>query len=166
MSEAHPEHVVITGASGGLGAAIARRYASSGATLGLIARRSSELDRLATDCPGPCATHAVDVRDSASMRAAAAEFSARHGVPDIVIANAGVSIGTLTEAPEDEQAFRDELANLREISDCMGGSLGCIALPHGDPQICLLDGRQVVGAVADHADPPPRLAGETFPVAN
>ena len=107
MSEAQPEHVVITGASGGLGAAIARRYASSGATLGLIARRSSELDRIAKDCPGPCATHAADVRDSAAMRAAAAEFSTRHGVPDIVIANAGVSIGTLTEAPEDEQAFRD-----------------------------------------------------------
>jgi short-subunit dehydrogenase len=109
MIEASPEHVVITGASGGLGAAIARRYASAGATLGLIARRTGELDRIAADCPGPCATHAADVRDSNAMRAAAANFSARHGVPDIVIANAGVSIGTLTEAPEDEQAFRDVL---------------------------------------------------------
>jgi short-subunit dehydrogenase len=109
MIEARPEHVVITGASGGLGAAIARRYASAGATLGLIALRTGELDRIAADCPGPCATHAADVRDSKAMRAAAANFSARHGVPDIVIANAGVSIGTLTEAPEDEQAFRDVL---------------------------------------------------------
>ena len=41
------------------------------------------------------------------MRAAAADFTSQHGVPDIVIANDGVSIGTLTEAPEDEQAFRD-----------------------------------------------------------
>ena len=109
MIEAPPEHVVITGASGGLGAAIARRYSSAGATLGLIARRTGELDRIAADCPGPCTTHAADVRDSKAMRAAAANFSARHGVPDIVIANAGVSIGTLTEAPEDEQAFRDVL---------------------------------------------------------
>jgi len=109
MIEAPPEHVVITGASGGLGAAIARRYSSAGATLGLIARRNGELDRIAADCPGPCTTHAADVRDSKAMRAAAANFSARHGVPDIVIANAGVSIGTLTEAPEDEQAFRDVL---------------------------------------------------------
>lgn len=107
MSEVRPEHVVITGASGGLGAAIARRYASAGATLGLIARRASELERLSAECPGRCASHAADVRDSAAMRAAAAEFNTRHGVPDIVIANAGVSIGTLTEAPEDEQAFRD-----------------------------------------------------------
>jgi short-subunit dehydrogenase len=109
MIKAPPEHVVITGASGGLGAAIARRYANAGATLGLIARRTGELDRIAADCPGPCATHAADVRDSKAMRAAAANFNAQHGVPDIVIANAGVSIGTLTEAPEDEQAFRDVL---------------------------------------------------------
>jgi short-subunit dehydrogenase len=107
MTAASPGHVVITGASGGLGVAIARRYAAAGATLGLIARRAQELDRFATTCAGTCATHAADVRDSAAMRAAAADFTSQHGVPDIVIANAGVSIGTLTEAPEDEQAFRD-----------------------------------------------------------
>jgi len=107
MTAASPGHVVITGASGGLGAAIARRYAAAGATLGLIARRAQELDRFAATCAGTCATHAADVRDSAAMRAAAAEFTSQHGVPDIVIANAGVSVGTLTEAPEDEQAFRD-----------------------------------------------------------
>jgi hypothetical protein len=107
MTAASPGHVVITGASGGLGVAIARRYAAAGATLGLIARRAQELDRFAATCAGTCATHAADVRDSAAMRAAAADFTSQHGVPDIVIANAGVSIGTLTEAPEDEQAFRD-----------------------------------------------------------
>jgi short-subunit dehydrogenase len=107
MTAASHGHVVITGASGGLGAAIARHYAATGAALGLIARRSSELERFAAACAGPCAIHAADVRDSAAMRAAAADFTARHGLPDIVIANAGVSIGTLTEAPEDEQAFRD-----------------------------------------------------------
>ena len=107
MTAASPGHVVITGASGGLGAAIARRYAAAGATLGLIARRAQELERFAATCAGACATHAADVRDSAAMRAAAADFTSQHGVPDIVIANAGVSIGTLTEAPEDEQAFRD-----------------------------------------------------------
>lgn len=109
MALVSPEHVVITGASGGLGAAIARRYAATGAKLGLIARRTSELDRFAAACAGACATHAADVRDSAALRAAAVGFIARHGVPDIVIANAGVSIGTLTEVPEDEQAFRDVL---------------------------------------------------------
>ena len=52
MTAASPGHVVITGASGGLGAAIARRNAAAGATLGLIARRAQELDRIdATEAP-------------------------------------------------------------------------------------------------------------------
>lgn len=100
-------HVVITGASGGLGAALAQRYAAAGARLGLIARRTAELERFAAACAGECAVHAADVRDSAAIRGAAAHFIGLHGVADIVIANAGVSIGTLTEAPEDEQSFRD-----------------------------------------------------------
>lgn len=41
------------------------------------------------------------------MRQAAAALIARHGLPEIVIANAGISIGTLTELAEDEQVFRD-----------------------------------------------------------
>jgi short-subunit dehydrogenase len=107
MTAAADRTVVITGASGGLGAAIASHYAANGATLGLIARRTHELERFAAACASPCATYAGDVRDSASLRAAAADFTGKHGTPDIVIANAGVSIGTLTEAPEDEQSFRD-----------------------------------------------------------
>lgn len=99
--------VVITGASGGLGAAIARRYAADGAAVGLIARRSHELQTLAAEHPAQYRLQSADVRDSATMRAAAEALAAAQGLPDIVIANAGVSIGTLTEAAEDEQAFRD-----------------------------------------------------------
>lgn len=40
------------------------------------------------------------------MQAAAADFIARHGVPDVVIANAGISHGTLTEFAEDVEVFR------------------------------------------------------------
>lgn len=99
--------VVITGASGGLGAAIARRYAADGAAVGLIARRSTELQALAAEHPAQYQLQSADVRNSSTMRAAAEALAAAQGVPDIVIANAGVSIGTLTEAAEDEQAFRD-----------------------------------------------------------
>lgn len=107
MPAPSPGHIVITGASGGLGAALARHYAGSGATLGLVARRMPELEQLAQEFPGCCAVHAADVRDSVAMRAAAADFIRQHGIPDVVIANAGVSIGTVTELAEDEQAFRD-----------------------------------------------------------
>lgn len=102
-----PGCVVITGASSGLGAALARRYAGSGALVGLIARRGAELDLLAQEFPGRCTTHSADVRNSSAMRQAAAALIAHHGLPDIVIANAGISIGTLTELAEDEQVFRD-----------------------------------------------------------
>ena len=48
----------------------------------------------------------LDVTDAAALHAAAADFIARFGPPDIVIANAGVSAGTLTEYEEDLPAFR------------------------------------------------------------
>src|SRR5262249_4231040 len=100
--------VFLTGASSGIGEALARHYAARGATLGLVARRADRLAALAQSLPGSRALEA-DVRDPASMRAAAAEFVAREGLPDLVVANAGISHGTLTELEEDAAAFRDIL---------------------------------------------------------
>jgi len=100
-----PGGVFITGASSGIGAALAAHYAGSGATLGLVARRADALDALAGRLATTSATYAADVADHAAMSAAAADFIARHGVPDIVIANAGVSVGTLGSAPEDLPAL-------------------------------------------------------------
>src|SRR6185369_9037116 len=93
--------VVITGASSGIGAALARQYAAGTVTLGLIARREAALQELAAQLSVPLQIFPLDVRDGASMRAAANAFLTHHGCPDIVIANAGVSTGTLTEFPED-----------------------------------------------------------------
>lgn len=101
-------HVIITGASGGLGAALAREYGSQGASLGLVARNAAAMAALARDYPGRCRFHAGDVRDADAMRSAAASFQ-QHGLPDIVIANAGISVGTLTQCAEDGQPFRDVL---------------------------------------------------------
>lgn len=99
--------VVITGASSGIGAALARHYAAAGATLGLIARRASALREVAAPLRVPCEIFPLDVRDAAALRAAANGFVSRHGCPDIVIANAGVSVGTLTEHAGDTQVFED-----------------------------------------------------------
>lgn len=107
MTGLSPGSVVITGASSGLGAALARRYAGSGAHVGLIARRGAELEQLAREFPGRYAIQIADVRDSNAMCHAAAALISSHGLPDIVIANAGISIGTRTELSEDEQVFRD-----------------------------------------------------------
>jgi hypothetical protein len=99
--------VFITGASSGLGAALARHYAGNGINVDLVARRSAELEQLAGEFPGFCTAQTADVRDSAAMRGAAEAISLRHGLPEIVIANAGISVGTLTEIAEDEAVFRD-----------------------------------------------------------
>jgi short-subunit dehydrogenase len=99
--------VFLTGASSGIGAALAREYARRGAQLGLFARRADALSALAASlAPATPALYTGDVRDEAALRTAAADFTRRYGVADVVIANAGVSRGTLTEHAEDNVAFR------------------------------------------------------------
>jgi short-subunit dehydrogenase len=98
--------VFLTGASSGIGEALARHYAAQGATLGLAARRQSRLFSLAATLPGSHASYPLDVGDAAALQAAAADFIARHGCPDIVIANAGVSVGTLSAEADDLPAFQ------------------------------------------------------------
>jgi short-subunit dehydrogenase len=93
--------VFITGASSGLGAALASHYARHGATLGLVARRADALETVRGRLETTSLAYIADVADLAAMRAAANDFIARHGAPDIVIANAGISIGTLGAEAED-----------------------------------------------------------------
>ena len=98
--------VFITGASSGIGEALAVYYAENGARLGLAARRPDFLAALDERLGGGHACYPLDVTDAAALQAAAADFIARFGAPDIVIANAGVSAGTLTECAEDLAVFR------------------------------------------------------------
>ena len=75
--------------------------------LGLFARREAELARIAgVLAPATVATYAGDVRDDDALLRAATDFMARFGTPDVVIASAGVSRGTLTTHREDLGAFR------------------------------------------------------------
>lgn len=97
--------VFITGASSGIGAALAAHYGARGAQLGLVARRAGALAEVARGLPGSPALYIADVADAQAMQEAAQDFMARAGTPDIVIANAGVSVGTLTEHAEDIAVF-------------------------------------------------------------
>ena len=99
--------VFITGASSGLGAALARQYAKDGATLGLVGRRADALTALADSLGGHHKCYVLDVRDRAALHAAAQDFLAHTGQHiDIVIASAGISAGTLTEYVEDFDVFK------------------------------------------------------------
>ncbi|PKO48583.1 MAG: short-chain dehydrogenase [Betaproteobacteria bacterium HGW-Betaproteobacteria-4] len=98
--------VFITGASSGIGEALAVYYAAQGATLGLAARRADFLAALNQRLGGRHACYALDVTDAPALHAAATDFIGRFGAPDIIVANAGVSAGTLTEFEEDLDVFR------------------------------------------------------------
>ena len=101
------KRVFITGASSGLGAALARQYAEQGAMLGLVARRRELLEQLIAGLPNAerHRIYALDVTDHADLTSAANAFLAEAGGIDVVIANAGVSQGTLTEYAEDLPVF-------------------------------------------------------------
>jgi NAD(P)-dependent dehydrogenase (short-subunit alcohol dehydrogenase family) len=107
-----PLRVFITGASSGIGAALAREYAARGAVLGLLARRRDMLDALIATLPHPerHRAYALDVTDHAALAAAAHDFIAANGGADVVIASAGISHGTLTERPEDLPLFESVFA--------------------------------------------------------
>jgi NAD(P)-dependent dehydrogenase (short-subunit alcohol dehydrogenase family) len=101
---ATPLRVFITGASSGLGAALAQHYGAKGARLGLVGRRAEALRQTAAGFDAR--TYVADVRDAAAMQAAAQAFIDEVGPPDIVIGAAGISVGTLTESAEDHAVFR------------------------------------------------------------
>jgi short-subunit dehydrogenase len=97
--------VFITGASSGIGQALASRYRQAGWRLALAARRSGEIEEWAKAqglLPDRCRVYRADVAEIDSIVAAGLECIARQGVPDVVIANAGISIGVDT-------AFREDL---------------------------------------------------------
>ncbi len=90
--------VFITGGSSGIGAALALAYARQGAQVGLIARRGDLLEALVKALPAPHhGAHwqrALDVANTGALADAATAFMKEVGVPQVVIANAGISFGT------------------------------------------------------------------------
>lgn len=97
--------VFVTGASSGLGLALARHYLAEGAVVGALSRRAAALAESFGDHPSVRRFQA-DVRDPAAVAEAARRFLDEVGVPDLVIGNAGVSVGTLTEHARDAEQFR------------------------------------------------------------
>jgi len=100
-------NVFLTGASSGIGAALASEFARRGATLGLVARRQAALDAIVAQIPGRHHVYAVDVTDRDALITAARAFDDVTGGTDLVVANAGISVGVLTEHYEDLDAFGD-----------------------------------------------------------
>jgi short-subunit dehydrogenase len=105
----HPEPtmsrlVFITGASSGIGQALARRYYDAGYRLALSARRTAEVEAWASAhaiSASRFQVYAADVANVDSIVAAGQACIAAQGLPDVVIANAGISVGMDTAHRED-----------------------------------------------------------------
>ena len=105
--------VFITGASSGIGQALALRYQQAGYRLALVARRSEAIEAWAGElglAPDSYAVYGADVADTDSIVAAAQACIARQGLPDVVIANAGISIGIDSAQREDIDAMAQVFA--------------------------------------------------------
>ena len=104
--------VFITGASSGIGQALAARFHRAGYRLALVARRAPEVLAWAQtqgfDATS-CAVYAADVRDVGAIVAAGHACGAAQGVPDVVIANAGISVGMDTAEFDDLEVMRATL---------------------------------------------------------
>jgi NADP-dependent 3-hydroxy acid dehydrogenase YdfG len=109
MSDLTGRVALVTGASGGVGAATARALHAAGAQVALLSRRGTDLG-----LEGALGI-ACDVRDRAAVEAATAAAVERFGALQIVVANAGVgSYGPFTElAPADLEAMID--TNLKGV---------------------------------------------------
>jgi short-subunit dehydrogenase len=98
--------VFITGATSGIGESLARQYSDQGATLGLVGRRLTLLQEIKSKIKTPCEIYGIDVTHQKDLERAANHFIKKHGAPDIIVANAGVSTGTLAGEREDLHTFK------------------------------------------------------------
>lgn len=105
-----PRLAYITGASSGIGQALARRYYQAGWRLALVARRTDEIGAWARNlnlAPERFAVYRADVAQIDSIVAAGETCLSEQGLPDVVIANAGISVGVDT-------AIREDLARIAQ----------------------------------------------------
>ena len=99
----------ITGASSGIGQALAARFYRAGYRLALVARRAAEVQAWAQAQgldAARFAVYAADVRDLDAITGAGRACIAAQGAPDVVIANAGISVGIDTAMFEDLEVMR------------------------------------------------------------
>ncbi len=129
----------ITGASSGIGQALAARFHRAGYRLALVARRAAEVQAW-SQAQGfdaaSCVVYAADVRDVEAIAAAGRACIAELGVPDVVIASAGISVGFDT-------AEFDDLDVMRAIFETNNLGMAATFQPFVAPMVTRLSGTLV-----------------------
>ncbi|MEM7171239.1 MAG: SDR family NAD(P)-dependent oxidoreductase [Pseudomonadota bacterium] len=116
-----PRSLLITGASSGIGEALARAYAAPGIHLALAGRNSARLSRVAQACKdlgAEVATGALDVTQRADLAAWIKEIDADHPL-DLVVANAGISAGTGGGGEDQEQSRAIFAVNMTGVANTL-----------------------------------------------
>ncbi|MEX1107317.1 MAG: SDR family NAD(P)-dependent oxidoreductase [Dongiaceae bacterium] len=134
-----PRSILITGASSGIGAALAEAYATSGVRLVLTGRDGTRLDTVGANCRARGAetdTRIVDVTDRRAMAALVAECDATAPL-DLVIANAGVSAGTLGGPEQNDQVRTLFAINVDGVVNTVQPTIEAM-LPRGHGQIAIM----------------------------
>jgi NADP-dependent 3-hydroxy acid dehydrogenase YdfG len=141
---------LITGASSGIGEALARELTRRGHAVALLARRAELLDKLASELQGSVAI-VCDVGDAASVAAAVSEAEAKLGGPiDLAVANAGIGV------PSHAAKFKIEDAERMVRVNVIGTmNLFAAVIPS------MMERR--AGRFAGVASPPSTLASSTRP---
>ena len=125
---------LLTGATGGLGRAIAQALAEAGATLVLSSRKAEELERLTTELPGD--GHRALVSDLA-VEGAALQLLADAGEVDILVANAGLPASGRLDSFSQEEIERALRVNL-ESPVRMARELAPRLMAHGSGQLVFI----------------------------
>lgn len=145
--------VLITGASSGIGAGLAREFVRRGYGVALVARRVPELEALAAElraAGGRASAHAGDVTHDGDIARVVAELAAQGATPGIVVANAGFGVvgnaQKLTLADYQRQfatnvdgvvrTFHETIGALRAAGGrfvIMGSVSGHVSMPGGSP---------------------------------
>jgi short-subunit dehydrogenase len=109
MMNINGKTVLVTGASGGIGAAISKAMAKAGGRVLLLARREDELNRVAAEIKqagGDAKVFVVDLANSASVSEVAKRIQAEVGTPDIIVNNAGSGKWRFVEETTPEEAVQ------------------------------------------------------------
>jgi short-subunit dehydrogenase len=112
------KRVVITGAAGGIGSALARAFAKRGAHLALVDRNAEAVATIAATLGSGGRTvsgHVADVGDPAALAQVRTEILAQHGHVDVLVNNAGITVFAEFEATETDEIERVLDVNLRGV---------------------------------------------------
>ena len=120
----HRMHVAITGASSGIGEALARRYIARGTDVTLVARRGDRLREIATGAPARVHTVTADLSDVAHVTDWIESAVARLGPIDVLVNNAGASM--IHPTPDTDWNAAEELFRLNVLAPL---KLTCTLLP-------------------------------------